>query len=133
MNGVEITNGSIKGQFDSYNIPAELTELESRALLYVKESFDKAGEDFDLLKFRRRSQDYLSILSPDDNDFFRIKATSRSVWFSVNGKILPKELQLDDRFNDVKKSLIHWKVKLNDISDLKIYADIILAAFTATK
>lgn len=133
MNGVIFSAGKVQGQFDNYNTPAELTDLEHEALSFIKVAFSEAGEDFNALRFCRRSQNYLTILSPNDNDFCRIKVSDRSVWLSINGKILPKELQSDPRLDDVQKNLIHWKVKLSSISEFKNYSDLILADYLATK
>lgn len=133
MNGIEISPFGSKSQFDNYNSDAELTELETTALSHIRNTFIQASEDFDVLRFRRRSQDYLTIISPNDDDFCRIKVTSRSIWFSVHGLTLPEHIKSDSRFDGVKKTLVHWKVKLSSVEDFIDNSDLILASYTSSK
>lgn len=133
MNGIELSPLGSKTQFDNYNSDAELSELEMIALYHIKAAFAKASEDFDVLRFRRRSQDYLTVISPNDDDFCRIKVTSRSIWFSVHGLTLPESFKSDARFDGVKKTLVHWKVKLKSIDDFIDNSDLILASYLSTK
>lgn len=133
MNGITISPFGSTSQFDNYNTDAELTEFEMEAISYIKQTFLDNGEAFDVLRFCRRSQDYLTILSPNDIDFCRIKVTSRSIWFSVNGLRLSEALKNDIRFEGVKKTSVHWKVKLNCIEDFKDNSDLILESYVSIK
>lgn len=133
MKGTVISPSNCTGQFDSYDKPADLTELEVEALNIIESEFEKNNENFTALRFVRRSQDYLTILSPNNFDFCRIKVTSRSVWFSINGKLLPPRLQDDARFAEVNKKLIHWKLKLVDVSEFEAVSDLIFADYIGAK
>ena len=132
MNGVEISPLGIKAQFDNYNTDAELTELEKEALKYIKAYFVENGADFDSLRFCRRSENYLSVIAPTDTDFCRLKVSERSVWYSVHGARLSEPLRNDSRFDGVKKSLLHWKVKLKSPADFKDNSDLILESYLVT-
>ena len=102
MNGVYISPFGCGSQFDRYNQDAELTEFENIALDYIKSAFSAADLNFEELRFRRRSDNYLTILSPNDNDFCRLKVSERSVWYSITGAYLPSDLKNDPRFDGVK-------------------------------
>ena len=133
MNGISIFPNGIHSQFDNYNKDSDLTELEKQALSYIKQEFEENDIDFNTLSFRRRSEDYLTILAYNEYDFCRLKVTERSIWFSINGIILPNSIKNDPRFDGVKKSLIHWKIKLPNIESIKDNADLILESYLALK
>lgn len=133
MNGVSISPQGFQSQFDSYDSDAILTEYEKKALSYIEEAFEENGLPFSELRFRRRSDSYLSVLALNDMDFLRIKASERSVWFSVHGLHLSPELKSDARFDGVKKTLIHWKVKLKDVDDLKDNTDLIIESYLSIR
>lgn len=121
----------ISTSLDNYNQPAELTMLEKQVALYIKNAFLKNDIDFDkTIRFRRRSQCYLTLIAPNDVDFCRIKAGIKSVWFSVDSWLLDEEKKNDIRFDNVKnRKARHWKVELNYIQDFENNADLIVDTF----
>jgi len=121
----------ISSEFDNYDSDAVLTSEEKEALEFIKKAFDDAALDFTRIVYRRRSKDYLSLVIGDNIDFCRIKATARSVWFSVLAKHLPDEIKTDLRFEGNKKTALHWKVKLTDISDFANNSDLIAESFAS--
>lgn len=133
MNGVFISSSGCGSQFDRYNQAAELTDLEKKAVEYIKSAFFDADLNFEELRFIRMSDNYLTILAPNDTDFCRLKASNRSSWFSVAGVYLPDSLKIDPRFDGIKKSLLHWKIKLNGVDDLKNNSDIIIETYIGIK
>lgn len=130
---IKITLEGVTSEFDNYNTDAELTVVEEQAIQFVQKEFEKRNIDFECIRFRRRSKDYLTLLAPNDFDFCRIKATERAAWFSVHGLKLPKPIQDDERFNGVKKSLIHWKVRLNSVADYESNSDLIAESFLSIR
>ena len=133
MNGIYISPYGCSSQFDNYNKDADLTELESQALEYIKIAFTNLNIDFNELRFRRRSDSYLTILAPNDIDFCRLKVSERSTWFSVHGMHLSEPLKSDPRFNGAKKNTLHWKVKLNDVTDFINNSDLIVQSYLSLK
>lgn len=126
---IRISVDGVTSEFDNYNTDAVLTELEDTAIKYIRNEFIKRNLDFDCIRFRRRSKDYLTLLAPNDFDFCRIKSTERATWFSIHGLNLPKPIQDDERFGDTKKTLIHWKVKLGNVEDFATNSDLIAESF----
>lgn len=115
---------------DSYDMPAELTVYEKKAVFHIYNAFTESGIDFDDMRFRRRSCSYLTMLAPNGNDFCRIMASERTAWFSVDVWRLSDKIKSDSRFDDVKKRTIrHWKVKLNCIDDFKDNSDLIVESY----
>ncbi|MBR4627747.1 MAG: hypothetical protein IKO47_08625 [Ruminococcus sp.] len=116
---------------DNYNADAELSILEEFAVALIKDEFIKRNINFDCIRFRRRSKDYLTLLAPNDFDFCRIKTTERVTWFTIHGLNLPKQIQNDERFNDTKKNLVHWKVRLDNVGDFETNSDLIAESFVS--
>lgn len=118
---------AIKMQGDSRNVPADLTPLEQDCI-YI--GLLKVMTDPVLLQhisFDRRAGDkYLTISFDIDYDFMRLKATSRSLWFSVWHDPSDEENPLFDSVENRKQ--LHWKVKLSSPSDLENFQDIIYRA-----
>mgnify|MGYP002627270009 CR=1 FL=1 len=114
-----------------YDEKPTLTPLESKALEYIKATFEANGIDFGkAVRLRRRSQSYLTLISPNDDDFCRIKVGTRSVWFSVDAWMLDEEKTEDSRFDEIKnRNIRHWKVNLNCIEDFATNSDLILATY----
>ena len=133
MNGVSISPQGFQSQFDNYNTDAILTDYEKKALSYIEEAFEENGLPFSELRICRRSDSYLSVITLNDMDFLRIKASERSIWFSIHGLQLSPELKADSRFDGVKKTLIHWKVKLKDIEDFKDNTDLIIESYLSIR
>lgn len=121
----------ISSSLDNYDQPADLSMLEKQVALYIKRAFQKNNIDFDKsIRFRRRSQSYLTLIAPNDIDFCRIKAGLKSVWFSVDSWSLNEEKKNDARFNNVKNRKIrYWKVELNCIEDFENNADLIVDTY----
>lgn len=119
--------GAIMPAYKDYHTPAELTTNEKYALKLIKNEFEKEGIDFSQIRFRRRSDSYLTLLSPDGTDFCRIKAGIQAFWFSVDCW----RMETDDvRFKNVKnKNMRHWKVQLNCIEDFGANADLIVECY----
>ena len=133
MKGTVISKGEITGAFDNYNAPAELTDDEKTAIDYIKAVFDDNSVDFSQIKFCRRSNNYLSLITSNNMDFCRIKVGKRSCWFSIHGLQLPDDIKQDKRFESVNKKLVHWKVLLSDVSDFKSNSDLILESYLSVK
>lgn len=114
-----------------YDEKPTLTPLESKALEYIKATFEANGIEFSkAVRLRRRSQSYLTLISPNDDDFCRIKVGTRSVWFSVDAWMLNEEKTEDSRFDKVKDRYEqYWKVNLNCIEDFATNSDLILATY----
>lgn len=108
---------------DRYDTEVEPTPLEGIALKHI---IGASGP----VKLYRRSDAYLTICNESGNDFCRLKATERALWFSLD---MPQEYYTDERLADVpNKNQRHWKIKLKTIEDIDTYADIIKAASQIT-
>lgn len=130
---ITISSEGVTSDLYKHDADEELSMLEEYAVSYIKDEFIKRNINFDCIRFRRRSKDYLTLLAPNDFDFCRIKTTERVTWFSVHGLNLPKTIQNDERFNDTKKSLVHWKVKLNSVGDFETNSDLIAESFISIR
>lgn len=78
------------------------------------------------IRFEARSDNYLSVLC-GDNDFIRFRLTDRTKWFSIN-VLYSERAKLKDSplfAQQENKKLVHWKTKINDLSDVDAYSDII--------
>lgn len=132
---IELQNGKVEisTDFDNYNKPTDLTILEAVAVDYIKEEFEKSGIDFSkAVRFRRRSENYLTLIAPNDVDFCRIKAGSIAIWFSVDAWRLDEDKKSDPRFSGVKnRNTRHWKVYLNRIYDFETNSDLIVDTYKA--
>ena len=112
---------------------AILTPPEIEALEYIRAFFETNGVDFGkAVRLQRRSADYLTLVSPDDVDFCRIKVGKQSIWFSVDAWRLDDTKRADSRFDNIKnRNIRHWKVKLRCIEDFASNSDLILATYQA--
>lgn len=128
---IEQSFTTVSASSDYYNQPANLTIPEKQAALYIKKAFLSNNIDFDkLIRFRRRSQNYLSLIAPNDDDFCRIKIGPKSIWFSIDAWRLDEERKNDARFNNIKNRRIrHWKVYLNCIEDFEKNTDLIIDTY----
>lgn len=115
----------------NHDLKAILTSSENEAVKYIKDAFIENGIDFDkVIRFRRRSKEYLTLVAPDDNDFCRIKIGVISIWFSVDSCKLSEDKRKDLRFSNVKnRNTRHWKVPLNCLEDFRTNSDLILATY----
>lgn len=96
----------------------------------VKKEFEKEGIDFSQIRFRRRSDSYLTLITPDGTDFCRIKTGVQAFWFSLDCWRMKTD---DKRFSNVKnKNMRHWKVQLSSIEDFGTNADLIIECYKST-
>lgn len=102
---------------------ATLTGQEQDLLSVLLKKSEQDSELSKLLIFSRRSENYLTVSVGENYDFLRIKATPRALWFSVQPAPEDKQSPLLDCVE--KKNLVHWKIKLNSLSDAERYADIV--------
>lgn len=111
---------SVSGMSDKYSAEVEPTEIEEGALRFIREASQRA------IKLHRRSDNYLTICNEYGNDFCRLKATKKALWFSLD---VPECFQGDSRLENVKnKNQRHWKIPLEKAEDIANYADIIQEA-----
>lgn len=77
------------------------------------------------ITLERRSNNYLSLCA-GSSDFLRFKYTDRAKWISIFNYGLSEE---DSRFSAQKnKRQVHWKAKIDDISDLSLFDKDVLEA-----
>lgn len=106
--------------------PVQLNQYESDALSIITNSLPKSAD----VRLERRTDSYLTLVTGENGDFCRIKATERAKWFSLDLWNATDEIKNDDRLQNVKnKNQRHWKIPLSSISDLSLYADFILFAY----
>lgn len=125
-------NGKLfsKSELDNYDKDAELSAYEEQAISIIKTSFENEHLPFELIAFRRRSENYLTLLLPNNNDFCRIKAGSRSTWISLDMLHSDELLRKDIRFSDVKnRRQRHWKINLSSIQEFEKVTDLIIAVY----
>lgn len=99
-----------------------LTPLEEQAVSLIYESVKDLPYT---LHCERRSSSYLSIVGPRyGDDFCKLKATSKSLWFSL--ALWSCGVEKDPRLDCVaNKNQRHWKIPLSDVSDILQYSDLI--------
>lgn len=120
---VENNGFGVSASTDRWAATVTMSPDEEKAVSSV---FSALGDLAVRVHCERRSDAYLSIVGPDyGDDFCRIKAGARSVWFSLD---LPLCGVSDDpRLACVKnKNQRHWKIPLSSVSDIPIYSDLIL-------
>lgn len=83
----------------------------------------------DTVQVERRSNDYISVIC-ENNDFLRFKLSPRTKWLSLNlpSKLRPKYIESPLFAAQKKKTVVHWKAALNDISSVEVYKDLIIAS-----
>ena len=133
MVNTELYNGELISGFARYNADAELTEVEQIAINIIISQFEEFSVDFSKIKICRRSDNYLSLVAENEFDFCRIKAGTRSSWFSIHGLNLSDDLKNDSRFDECNKKIVHWKIKLSTIEELEDYVDLILESYLSIK
>lgn len=127
MNGIEInyekSKITIKSEFDKRNEPVILVPGEETAISIICSHLLELGYEF---RLERRTDNYLSIVVNDNNDFCRIKMGAKSKWFSVYMPLIEKQLADDSRLSCVKnKNQFHWKINIDKPEDISKYLDII--------
>lgn len=111
---------AVRGDWEKeLNPSAEESEFLSRVLSFLPCS----------VFVERRSNDYISVIC-ENNDFLRFKLSPRTKWLSLN---LPSELRPEYIESPLfaaqkKKTVIHWKATLTDISGVDAYKDLIIAS-----
>lgn len=77
----------------------------------------------------KRSNNYLSIIF-QNNDFLRFKLTSNTKWISLDlpYELRPKYINSPLFAAQSKKTVRHWKAKLNTVSDMEKYKELIIAS-----
>ena len=87
MSAIEIKfeNGeiSVSSSESRKNEDVVLTAAESRAAEIVGEALVDIGVSSSDIRYKRNSQNYLSVVTHDVYDFLRIKAGEKSNWFTV--------------------------------------------------
>lgn len=79
------------------------------------------------VKCYRRSSDYLTICNEAGNDFCRLKATENVLWMSLD--MWTNKVQDRPSLDRVRnKRQRHWKIKLNSIEEIDLFADVIAEA-----
>ena len=120
-------SASVTSSFDHGDVV--LTSEESAAVSAI---FSAAGPLAASLHCERRSDAYLSIVGPEyGDDFCRLKATARSLWFSLD--LTARDVSGDPRLSCVKnKRQRHWKIPLDSIDDIAAYGDLVLLSLEST-
>ena len=104
-----------------YSTEVEPTEKEAQALAQILAAVDAP------VKFYRRSNDYLTICNEAGNDFCRLKAADKVLWFSLDmwtNKVHDRPSL--DRVGNKKQR--HWKIKVDSIEEISLFADVIAEA-----
>lgn len=130
MNITFSTGGSYVEALQRRNTDPVLDEYEQALFDQLK---DVIADSLDLndITIRRRSKEYLSVSYKNPmNDFLRFKATERTLWvtIAVTAK-QAKEYKDSPLFAaQKKKTVIHWKSKLEQPSDIEALKEIIIEA-----
>ena len=104
-----------------YITEVEPTEYEAKALAYICEAAESP------VKLFRRSSNYLTICNEAGNDFCRLKATEKALWFSVD--MWTNNVADRPSLSAVQnKNQRHWKINLNRVEDIALYSDVIAEA-----
>ena len=104
-----------------YKTEVEPTDIEAQALSRICAAAEVP------IKCYRRSDAYLTICNEAGNDFCRLKATEKALWFSVDmwtNKVADRPSL--DRVENKKQR--HWKIKLSSIEQIDQFADVIAEA-----
>lgn len=126
QNGISVTS-----EFDKYRKEVVLSEKESFACGVLERYFNDRGIVFsNCIRLQRRSNSYLSFINQQNNDFLRLKAGVKSSWISIDTWKMSEDMKNDSRFDNVKnKNQRHWKILLDDLDDIKLHCDLIIAAY----
>lgn len=63
---------------------AQLSSSEADAVDIIKAEFERKAISFNNISIERRAQAYISLVTPNGNDFCRIMAGERSAWVSLD-------------------------------------------------
>lgn len=104
-----------------YSTEVEPTKKEAQALAHILAAVDGP------VKFYRRSNDYLTICNEAGNDFCRLKASDKVLWFSLD--MWTNKVADRPSLSAVQnKKQRHWKIKLDSIDDIEQFNDVIAEA-----
>lgn len=75
----------------------------------------------------RNSDDYVSVVFGEYNDFLRFKFTDRAKWISLRLSPEDRKLNKDNPLFDSQKNKnqLHWKSNIHSISDLDSFRDLV--------
>lgn len=128
---ISAKDGVVSVSSTDTHTPIPLTELspeESAAVHLIFEALGEAVSEAGI-HVERRTDKYLSIVAYDVYDFCRVKIGKKVMWMSLS---LPSEMKRTDdpRFEaGQKKNIRHWKIPLQNVSDIFNSKDLIQAAF----
>ena len=104
-----------------YTTEVEPTEKEAQALAQILAAVDEP------VKFYRRSSNYLTICNESGNDFCRLKATDKALWFSLD--VWTNKVNDRPCFDRVtNKNQRHCKIKVDSVEEIALFADVIAEA-----
>lgn len=131
---ISCENGTpyVESEFSGRGVPAKLTELESEIATPIVNAITSEFPDMlNGLMFDRRASQYLTLSYMERNDFLRIKASSRVMWFSM---WVDRNNREDKRLEMVQnKRLSHWKIVLKNSKEIQKYIDLICSAAEIAK
>lgn len=107
----------------------ELNANENELLLYQKiVDIISPHKDASKLRLERRSDNYLSVLYGEVNDFLRFKFTNKAKWITVliTPEDRPKYIDSPLFAAQKNKGQVQWKCKLNSIDDLDALSEVIV-------
>lgn len=102
---------------------AEELEICERVIELLPDSFNR--EDFVIEK---RTESYSTIFYKKHcNDFFRVKYSMRSIWFSIDASDRIRAELVDSPIFEAqkKKTQRHWKCKVNSVDEIYDHIDLI--------
>lgn len=92
----------------------------------VSAIFSCLGDFASLVHLDVRSDNYLTLLIPDDgSDFCRVKSSPRTLWMSLDAWV-PDFPRDDKRLENVpNKNQRHWKISMSSVDEIANYRDLI--------
>lgn len=122
-----------KAFYDSMGNDISITYHEKECLNAVLDCIIGHNGNINMLSLERRSSDYLSVICCQ-NDFLRIKATKRTLWFSFDTWVIKRsgfESLLSPLAGIAKNTnQRHWKIPLANPSDILNYSEYIFIAYS---
>lgn len=127
--GIDKTGAYVSSAFDCYDDCIDLCGKEKEAFEMIGEILKDAGIDIEKYRAVQRSNDYTTLLIGESSDFCRIHFGERAKWISIDMWGRAKAFKEDAKFSNVKnKNQRYWKVKVNNLEDLREFRDIIIEA-----
>ena len=119
--------------YDSIGDDISITYHEKECLNAVLDCIIRHNGNISMLSLERRSKDYLSVICCQ-NDFLRIKATKRALWFSFDAWAIKHSgfESLLSPLTSIAKNTNqrHWKILLANPSDILNYSEYIFMAYS---